>query len=421
MSRGWLIIGLLCLAAGGIIPSQAQDTTVAKQIAAKYAALLHMPVVSCDASHIEVYVRNPTRYAPDENSYHKINLFKQAKNQVIGLRAVRWYTVSQPPESEWRGRRQEYWQDTWIKQTNLWRLKGSVALVEQVFEDKIKAQSCKANMQDLARGMRWFAEDNFGRFDLTMGRRTLPGLKLPLGYYNKDKSRCPSDTATVSYAVNENLNGVARKAVKDSANTVAVYEGKNGHLNFRHEGHACVAFVDGSIKLLSMDEAKSLRWKPSIDPMMQRRANESKRAWEDNNRRYVRQLWDQHRQESQQREASHKSQVAVGKKYSYHGLWTGRFGGQLEVKKDGKVVFYWNQTGRRGDPLPMPGVWSIKGNQLLLTHKGDNKAVLQRYGSDVDVWRFTPHNGGVKMRVELSRSSRREFVDMAIFTRQWSD
>ena len=41
-----------------------------------------------------------------------------------------------------------------------------------------------------------------------------------------------------------------------------IYEGKNGKLDFRHEGKATVGFADGHAKLIDAQGAKKLRWKP---------------------------------------------------------------------------------------------------------------------------------------------------------------
>jgi prepilin-type processing-associated H-X9-DG protein len=81
---------------------------------------------------------------------------------------------------------------------------------------------------------------------------------------------CPSDKAPylqtdgvkTSYSFNANLEGVSVASVKNSSQVVLFYEGKNGKLNFRHNGKASVAFVDGKTTLVSEKEAHSLRWKP---------------------------------------------------------------------------------------------------------------------------------------------------------------
>jgi len=51
-------------------------------------------------------------------------------------------------------------------------------------------------------------------------------------------------------------------AISDPANTVLVYEGKDGKLNFHHNGRAAVAFADGRARLIGGAEAKNLRRNP---------------------------------------------------------------------------------------------------------------------------------------------------------------
>ena len=74
---------------------------------------------------------------------------------------------------------------------------------------------------------------------------------------------CPSDKPDVdSYSFNANLQGSTLARVKRPAETVMVYEGANGILNFRHAGSANVGFVDGHVKLINKEQAKKLVWKP---------------------------------------------------------------------------------------------------------------------------------------------------------------
>ena len=51
-------------------------------------------------------------------------------------------------------------------------------------------------------------------------------------------------------------------ATPEPAETVMIYEGKNGKLDFRHNGRATVGFADGHVKLTDAEGAKKLRWKP---------------------------------------------------------------------------------------------------------------------------------------------------------------
>ena len=65
-----------------------------------------------------------------------------------------------------------------------------------------------------------------------------------------------------SYSLNPYFEGGGPSTKKSSADVILLYEGKDGVLNFRHDGKACVAFVDGHVEAVSQEAAKSLRWKP---------------------------------------------------------------------------------------------------------------------------------------------------------------
>jgi prepilin-type processing-associated H-X9-DG protein len=83
--------------------------------------------------------------------------------------------------------------------------------------------------------------------------------------YIKNESifKCPSDASgAVSYSFNANLAGVKLAKVSAPAETVMIYEGKNGKLDFRHEGKAAVGFADGHAKLVNAEGAKKLHWRP---------------------------------------------------------------------------------------------------------------------------------------------------------------
>jgi len=94
-------------------------------------------------------------------------------------------------------------------------------------------------------------------------------------YFPLREFHCPldgEDAETESYSFNEKLDGV--KLLKDTldgldlsqftepANTVLVYEGKDGKLNFRHDSRAFVVFADSHIELINEEQVKTLRWTP---------------------------------------------------------------------------------------------------------------------------------------------------------------
>ncbi len=80
---------------------------------------------------------------------------------------------------------------------------------------------------------------------------------------NRAVFRCPLDRkGGESYAFNAHLVGVLYAAIDDPSVVVAIYEGKDGRLRFKHDGKAGVAFADGHVKMVTEQEAKSLKWEP---------------------------------------------------------------------------------------------------------------------------------------------------------------
>lgn len=64
------------------------------------------------------------------------------------------------------------------------------------------------------------------------------------------------------YALNARLDGLKLADIAEAARTVLFYEGNNETLDFRHDGKSNVAFCDGHVKAMSLDEAKTLIWDP---------------------------------------------------------------------------------------------------------------------------------------------------------------
>ena len=81
---------------------------------------------------------------------------------------------------------------------------------------------------------------------------------------NKDVFTCPLDVkGTISYTLNANIQGVFLGKINAPAQTVLLYKGKNGQFDFRHEGMATVANVDGHVKMVGPEAAKALYWYPA--------------------------------------------------------------------------------------------------------------------------------------------------------------
>ena len=83
--------------------------------------------------------------------------------------------------------------------------------------------------------------------------------------YIKDSSvfHCSSDdSGIVSYSFNVRLAGMKPERLRSPARIVMVYEGKDGMLDFKHDGKAAVCYADDHAKMISEAEAKALRWVP---------------------------------------------------------------------------------------------------------------------------------------------------------------
>jgi prepilin-type processing-associated H-X9-DG protein len=123
-----------------------------------------------------------------------------------------------------------------------------------------RGASCLSNVKQVSLGAMMFVQDWDEVFKLkaeTYKKSLMPYIK------NASIFTCPSDKAgATSYSFNDNLAGVKLAKVKSPAETVMIYEGKNGKLDFRHQGRAAVGFADGHAKLVDAAAAKKLRWMP---------------------------------------------------------------------------------------------------------------------------------------------------------------
>jgi prepilin-type processing-associated H-X9-DG protein len=123
-----------------------------------------------------------------------------------------------------------------------------------------KSTACLSNVKQVALGCIMYASDTddvlkFGASNWT--DKIYPYMK------NKAILTCPEDAkGVVSYSINPKIVGKNLAKIKRPADTVMLYEGKGGKLNFRHSGRAAVAFCDGHAKLINAQQAKSLIWNP---------------------------------------------------------------------------------------------------------------------------------------------------------------
>jgi prepilin-type processing-associated H-X9-DG protein len=121
-----------------------------------------------------------------------------------------------------------------------------------------KAQ-CISNLKHIAMAAMMSAEEYDGKLKVTAAN-----LQTKLAPYVKDQQiwRCPLDSfGTQSYSINGNIAG-KNLLIDKPQETVMFYEGKNGALNYHHDGAALVAFLDGHVEAIKKEDAKKLIWIP---------------------------------------------------------------------------------------------------------------------------------------------------------------
>jgi prepilin-type processing-associated H-X9-DG protein len=119
---------------------------------------------------------------------------------------------------------------------------------------------CESNVKQIELGLTEYVQDHNNKYPPSAS-----GFKAAVFPYLKSEQifRCPTDTAgSVDYSLNTKLRGVSLEKLADPSQVVAVYEGSNQKLEFRHEGKAVVGFADGHVKALTPAQAQMLRWKP---------------------------------------------------------------------------------------------------------------------------------------------------------------
>lgn len=128
---------------------------------------------------------------------------------------------------------------------------------------------CQTNLKQLSLTVSMFEQDNNNIYSFT-NKTWIESLKPYMTAAQRPILICPDDKSPsqhsngnkTSYSFNDNLTNCSGDSIKDPSKTVMLYEGTNTKLNFRHNGKANVAFADGYVKLISSQEAQSLRWTP---------------------------------------------------------------------------------------------------------------------------------------------------------------
>ncbi|RYG68359.1 hypothetical protein EON80_11820 [bacterium] len=120
-----------------------------------------------------------------------------------------------------------------------------------------KADLSMNRMKQLSLGVLMFAQDFDERYAFApeyLHDAIFPYVK------NEDLFLIPGGQDT--YTFNPQLSDKKLTDLKELISTVMFYEGENEQPLFRYNGKATIAFADGHVKLVSPEEAKTLKWKP---------------------------------------------------------------------------------------------------------------------------------------------------------------
>jgi len=119
---------------------------------------------------------------------------------------------------------------------------------------------CESNVKQIELGLLQYTQDHNDTYPASAANyesAVMPYLQ------NEAVFRCPDNMAGAeSYSLNAKLQGYNLAKMSTPAAVVAIYEGKNGTLEFRHNGKAVVGFADGHVQAIRAEQAGSLQWKP---------------------------------------------------------------------------------------------------------------------------------------------------------------
>ncbi len=124
--------------------------------------------------------------------------------------------------------------------------------------------SCESNVKQISLGLVQYEQDNNDKFPPSAAAykdAVFPYIKIEQVFH------CPADEGGgVDYALNTKLQGVSLEKISHPDLVVAIYEGKNQTLDFRHEHDgakvAVVGFADGHAQVVTEAQAQDLQWKP---------------------------------------------------------------------------------------------------------------------------------------------------------------
>lgn len=132
--------------------------------------------------------------------------------------------------------------------------------VFQKVRENARLSSCLANVRQIELGLTMYTQEHDGNFPPSSAKykEALSSLGASEQIFH-----CPSDQGgEVDYSLNTHLQGINLASLPHPERIVAVYEGKNQMLDFRHNGKAVVGFADGHDKAYTKADAESLKWIP---------------------------------------------------------------------------------------------------------------------------------------------------------------
>lgn len=142
-------------------------------------------------------------------------------------------------------------------------LSSGVVRYPEVFEkarEEARRVTCGTNLKRIMVAVLMYTQDHNDRTNFkaaTFKQALTKYLDKPAVF------RCPSDAREVdSYTFNPALQGASLIDLNEPYRTVAVYEGSNGVISFRHNGRANIGFADGHVRVVTPADTKLLLWKP---------------------------------------------------------------------------------------------------------------------------------------------------------------
>ncbi len=141
-----------------------------------------------------------------------------------------------------------------IAQLAAWQsLKKAEKIAEAGPPDSIG--KCLFNLTKLGEAVKMYTEDQDGKLPASQSE-----FRTALTPYLRsiDQFHCPLDAkGAISYSMNANLYQRKMAEIHSPAETVLMYEGTGGLVEYRHGRMACVCFADGHVKMMTPEQMKS--------------------------------------------------------------------------------------------------------------------------------------------------------------------